>query len=179
MNLPSWISCVYLFKSCWLLIGRFTDILRRWIFNSKVICLHPAVSFYEELSSRHWWTLTLHIKCRTRLPRKAWIRSNCHRHHYYDTLHRGSLGGGGGAAAQITSNIRPQHLNLRLQLSHHIEDGHHQYQGGGRHGEDQSQPGIVGDDYAGGSGEPGERAEGAFSSLLRMQKWGGDGRGGY
>lgn len=56
------------------------------------------------------------------------------------------------------------------KLSHHIEDGHHQYQGGGRHGEDQSQPGIVGDDNAGGSGEPGKRAEGAFSSLLRMQK---------
>lgn len=60
------------------------------------------------------------------------------------------------------------------KLSHHIEDGHHQYQGGGRHGEDQSQPGIVGDDNAGGSGEPGKRAEGAFSSLLRMQKWEGD-----
>lgn len=91
---------------------------------------------------------------------------------------QGQLGGGGGAAAQIPSNIRPtpltQHLNLRLQLSHHIEDGHHQYQGGGRHGEDQSQPGIVGDDYAGGSGEPGERAEEAFSPLLRMQKREGD-----
>lgn len=30
------------------------------------------------------------------------------------------------------------HLNLRLQLPHHVEDGHDQDEGGGRHGEDQS-----------------------------------------
>lgn len=71
---------------------------------------------------------------------------------------------GGGA-------LSVRHLHLCLQLPHHVEDGHDQYEGGGRHGEDQSQPGVVGDDGAGGpGGEPGERAEGAFSSLLSMPK---------
>lgn len=40
-------------------------------------------------------------------------------------------------------------------VSHHVEHGHHQYERSGRHGEDQSQPGIIGDDDAGGRGEPG------------------------
>lgn len=64
----------------------------------------------------------------------------------------------------------PQPEPQRLQLSHHVEDGHDQDEGGGRHGEDQSQPGVVGDDGAGGRGEPGQRAEGAFSSLLSTAK---------
>lgn len=55
---------------------------------------------------------------------------------------------------------------MHLQLPHHVEDGHDQDERGGRHREDQPQPGVVGDDGAGGREEPGERAEGAFSSLL-------------
>lgn len=53
---------------------------------------------------------------------------------------------------------------------HHIEHGHHQDESGGCHCEDQSQPGVVGDNAARGSGEPWEGAERALPSLLWKQR---------
>ena len=54
--------------------------------------------------------------------------------------------------------------------SHHVEDRHHQDEGHGRHGEDQSQPRLVGNDDGRGRGQPGEEAEGALAcSLLSTQ----------
>lgn len=60
-----------------------------------------------------------------------------------------------------------QHLKL---ASHHVKDSHHQYESGGRHGEDQSQPGVIGDDDARRSRKPGKRAEGALPPLLWRQR---------
>lgn len=61
---------------------------------------------------------------------------------------------------------RSQHCNQ----PHHIEHGHDQDESGGCHGEDQSQPGVVGDNAARGRGEPWEGAERALPSLLWEQR---------
>lgn len=54
--------------------------------------------------------------------------------------------------------------------SHHVEDSHDQYESSGGHGEDQSQPGVIGDDDARRGREPRKRAERPFPSLLWTQR---------
>lgn len=71
-------------------------------------------------------------------------------------------------APEGTLNEHPH--NLWPAASHHIEDGHHQYEGGGHYGDDQSQPGFVGNDDVRGSGKPGKGAERTLPSLLRVHR---------
>lgn len=71
--------------------------------------------------------------------------------------------------AAVSPGVEPRLKTSELE-SHHVEHGHHQDESCGRHGEDQSQPGVVGDNDARGSREPWQGAERALPSLLWMQR---------
>lgn len=65
--------------------------------------------------------------------------------------------------------VKPHSQHLKL-ASHHVKDSHDQHESSGRHGEDQSQPGVIGDDDARRSRKPCKRAEGPLPSLLWIQR---------